>query len=252
MEAKIEQEKVKLKKRLARLLRSPDNKVCADCPKKRPAWISFIRPQQSFALGSKLLACFVCSECAGKHKELGSHICYIRSISHDQFEKEELDHAECSGNGIVNQIFEGHLQMATTDQVSIKPQRGADSAKRERFIRQKYVDMYFYRKRVHYKQIAEMNDIFAKPRSTTKVRRQNLSAILKNPINVIVGRQDVPTQEIKGEEQQERCTSSPERSRSKHRKKSQNQNRSKSRTKRSKPRGRRGRSTENALVVQSN
>ena len=188
-----DKEKVKLKKRLARLLRRPDNKTCADCPEKRPTCISFIKPQKSFALGSKVMACFLCLECAGKHKELGLQICYVRDISHDEFEKGELKYAEYSGNGIVNKIFEGHLQKATSDLIGIKPPLGADSAKRERFIRQKYVDLYFYRKKSHYEQISKMKDALAISRKTTKVekgkqspgekRRKNLSIFLNNSFN---------------------------------------------------------------------
>eukprot|EP00537_Pseudo-nitzschia_pungens_P018979 CAMPEP_0172402176 /NCGR_PEP_ID=MMETSP1061-20121228/53609_1 /TAXON_ID=37318 /ORGANISM="Pseudo-nitzschia pungens, Strain cf. pungens" /LENGTH=747 /DNA_ID=CAMNT_0013136079 /DNA_START=196 /DNA_END=2439 /DNA_ORIENTATION=- len=169
MESVLEKELIELKKRLARILRVRDNKTCADCPEKRPTWISYIQPQQSFALGSKVLASFICTKCAGMHEKMGTDVCYVRNVGHDEFDKDEIDFAEYSGNKVVNEIFEGHLQKATTNQVSIKPLLGADEAKRERFIRQKYVELYFYQKRAHYKHINEMKDTFVKLRKLQKL-----------------------------------------------------------------------------------
>jgi len=188
MKSKTEKEKIELKKRLARALRIPCNKTCADCPETRPTWISFIKPQQNFALGSKVLASFVCLECAGLHRKLGTHICVVRSISHDQFESKDVESAEYSGNDVVNEIFEGHLQKSTMDGINIKPLLGAEVARRERFIRQKYVDLYFYRKRAHYQHIAEVNKMISnarKPKSTSsKSRKIKLTSFLHDEKSV--------------------------------------------------------------------
>jgi hypothetical protein len=188
MKSKSEKEKIELKKRLARILRVSSNKICADCPEKRPTWISFIKPQQNLALGSKVLASFVCLECAGLHRKLGTHICVVRSISHNQFEQKDVECAEYSGNEVVNEIFEGHLQKSTMDGINIKPLLGAEVVRRERFIRQKYVDLYFYRKRAHYQHIAEVNKEISNSRkhpkspgsksSPTKPFRKKLSIFL--------------------------------------------------------------------------
>ena len=198
-------EKIELKKRLARVLRQPRNKICADCPETRPTWISFIKPQQNFALGSKNLATFVCLQCAGLHRKLGTHICVVRSISHDQFEKKDVECAENSGNDVVNEIFEGHLQKSTMDGISIKPLLGAEVARRERFIRQKYVDLHFYRKRAHYQHISGVNKMISgsstspskpstspsKPmgiKSSPKVSRKKLSIFLHEDNSVTNGK----------------------------------------------------------------
>jgi len=194
MKSKSEKEKVELKKRLARILRIPGNKVCADCPETRPTWISFIKPQQNFALGSKVLASFVCLECAGLHRKLGTHICVVRSISHDQFDDKDVDCVEYSGNEVVNEIFEGHLQKSTMDGINIKPLLGAEVARRERFIRQKYVDLYFYRKRAHYQHISEVNKMISNARkpkspgssksSPTKPSRKKISLFLNDEMSL--------------------------------------------------------------------
>mmetsp|Transcript_8465 Transcript_8465/g.20815 ORF Transcript_8465/g.20815 Transcript_8465/m.20815 type:complete len:886 (+) Transcript_8465:345-3002(+) len=179
MKPTSEKDRIELKKRLARVLRVPSNKTCADCPETRPTWISFIKPQQQFALGSKVLASFVCLECAGLHRKLGTHICVVRSISHDQFEENDVECAEYSGNEVVNEIFEGHLQKSTMDGINIKPSLGAEVSRRERFIRQKYVDLYFYRKRAHYQHISEVKKLIplkssagSKPSPTAPLRKK--------------------------------------------------------------------------------
>jgi len=114
------------------------------------------------------LASFVCLECAGLHRKLGTHICVVRSISHDQFEEKDVECVEYSGNEVVNEIFEGHLQKSTMDGINIKPVLGSEVARRERFIRQKYVDLYFYRKRAHYQHISEVNKLMASVRKPLK------------------------------------------------------------------------------------
>jgi len=194
MKSKSEKEKIQLKKRLARILRISGNKVCADCPETRPTWISFIKPQQNFALGSKVLASFVCLECAGLHRKLGTHICVVRSISHDQFDDKDVNCAEYSGNDVVNEIFEGHLQKSTMDGINIKPLLGTEVARRERFIRQKYVDLYFYRKRAHYQHISEVNKTISNARkpkspsssksSPTKPFRKKISLLRHDEMSI--------------------------------------------------------------------
>jgi len=47
---------------LATLLTLPENRLCADCNSKQPKWASFS------------LGYFVCLECSGIHRALGTHI----------------------------------------------------------------------------------------------------------------------------------------------------------------------------------
>ena len=182
-----------LKLRLARIAKQSCNRTCADCPEKRPTWVSLIKPQQNFALGSTSLVCFVCLECAGLHRKLGTHICFVRSVVNlDEWEIHDVDAAEYTGNEVVNKIFEGHIQKSLSnspgaaDAVNIKPIQGAHVATRERFIRQKYVDLYFYSKSSHYKHISVAT---AKKRATVrrkppqspgKAARKKLSKFLRS------------------------------------------------------------------------
>ena len=72
-----------LKKRLAVLAKKPQNKVCCDCPEKGPSWASILSPPENAPLGSNKLIAFLCMNCAGAHRQLGTHICRVKSITLD-------------------------------------------------------------------------------------------------------------------------------------------------------------------------
>jgi len=184
--------------RITRISKRSCNKTCADCPEIHPTFVSIIKPQQCFALGSDALASFVCLQCASIHRKLGTDICFVRSINVDKWENKENDVnvADFTGNQIVNDIFEGHLKKALSNDanqssagtysVNIKPLQGAHVASRERFIRQKYIKLYFYSKSSHYKHISlimpkKKKQISLKgPQSPGKAVRKKLSIFLRN------------------------------------------------------------------------
>ena len=103
--------------RITRISKRSCNKTCADCPEIHPTFVSIIKPQQCFALGSDALASFVCLQCASIHRKLGTDICFVRSINVDKWENKENDVnvADFTGNQIVNDIFEGHLKKALSN-----------------------------------------------------------------------------------------------------------------------------------------
>jgi len=184
--------------RITRISKRSCNKTCADCPEIHPTFVSIIKPQQCFALGSDALASFVCLQCASIHRKLGTDICFVRSINVDKWENKENDVnvADFTGNQIVNDIFEGHLKKALSNDanqssagtysVNIKPLQGAHVTSRERFIRQKYIKLYFYSKSSHYKHISlimpkKKKQISLKgPQSPGKAVRKKLSIFLRN------------------------------------------------------------------------
>jgi len=51
---------------LAALLQLPENRHCVDCSGKAPKWASFN------------LGCFMCLECSGTHRAIGTHITKVR------------------------------------------------------------------------------------------------------------------------------------------------------------------------------
>jgi uncharacterized membrane protein YgcG len=107
--------------RLAQLLTLPENRFCADCRAPAPTWASFS------------LGYFVCIECSGVHRRLGTHITKIRSTTLDKWEPATVELMARVGNVRFNAVYEAAL----TDR-SKKPRPTATMDERERYIRLKY------------------------------------------------------------------------------------------------------------------
>ncbi|KAL5530004.1 GCS1 [Sanghuangporus sanghuang] len=76
------------KKELQELIKREDlgNKVCIDCSNPNPQWASL-----SFAV-------FMCLQCAGVHRGLGVHISFVRSVSMDTWQEEQIRRMKLGGN----------------------------------------------------------------------------------------------------------------------------------------------------------
>ena len=72
-----------LQQRLKSLMERPDNQVCADCYDKKPTWASLIVPPTGSPDGSETLGAFMCFQCSGAHRALGTHICRVKSTNLD-------------------------------------------------------------------------------------------------------------------------------------------------------------------------
>ena len=103
-----------------KLLKKPENKFCADCKNRPPSWASIN------------LGVFVCIECSGRHRELGTHISKIKSINLDAWSEELLENFKKIDNRIANDYWEYNLK--NFDFGSIKNDRN----KLMEFIRNKY------------------------------------------------------------------------------------------------------------------
>ena len=73
---------------LNKLLILKGNDHCADCDKKRPTWASVN------------LGIFICTECAGIHRSLGTHITFVQSTKMDKWKEEWYSNCQFIGNNV--------------------------------------------------------------------------------------------------------------------------------------------------------
>lgn len=72
---------------LLRKLRSQgENRMCFDCKAKNPTWASISH------------GIYICFECAGLHRSLGTHLSFVRSTTLDNWKRSELSRMELGGN----------------------------------------------------------------------------------------------------------------------------------------------------------
>jgi len=110
-----------LKKRLSTLLKAPENLICADCPTKQPRW------------ASSKLGVFICIDCSGIHRNLGTHISFVRSVNLDSWTVEQVEMMEAWGNARGKAYFESDVPRNYQ-----RPSEGAGVREVQRWVRDKY------------------------------------------------------------------------------------------------------------------
>ncbi len=101
------------------------NNKCADCDTKFARWASVN------------LGIFLCQNCAGIHRGLGTHISYVKSVNLDEWTIDMIENMKKNGNEKINKLYEANLNMK-------KPDLNSDLDERRNFIEKKYRDKKFY------------------------------------------------------------------------------------------------------------
>lgn len=108
-------------RRLLELLKVPGNNECADCGRKDPEWASCN------------LGVFLCTECAGIHRSLGSHVSRVRSLRLDKWDDAQVDELAAVGNVVAKAKYEAHVPACYR-----RPHSDDVSVVKEQWVRAKY------------------------------------------------------------------------------------------------------------------
>lgn len=118
-----------LLKRLKTIInKDPNNKFCADCNSPIIVWVDI------------KIGCYLCTRCAGIHREMGVDYSRIKSISLDKIDESTIMFLDSKGNAKVNDEYDAYVHN--------KPTSNSNDEYLRTYIKSKYMYRSYFKKSV--------------------------------------------------------------------------------------------------------